>query len=764
MDNKENIELNNNLNKQPLADAEPHKVSEKISAQTLTTKEEKGNVQSANAKPSSSSLQDHFKKFKKQRHEKFKYNQYLKNIRIKDRGSKEFQDYLRNKFVETAKKYLGVPYAKRYLKPGDKNYDAPIFLDCCGLVRQVVYDLREEFGFTLARWNQSYQIDTLPINLKFEELKPGDLIFYSGTYYTNSHKKQKHDMTHVEIYLGGETGEQTIGARYNNGVVSYFDSYKFTSKTYYDIKFYYKSLDTWLQGICKSVCEEHAWIDDRDLWVPDKFSVFATDEEKNANDEDMESGPNDDGKECCEQEIKTPSTAASVKTEVVTLGEKLENGGVKVFVGKGNNDKLLQKYFTSEKFSVLDKKLAFSNKYDIKWVQTSAEIDFLSFKEGQQLVNHIPNMSMLTSKNGLIQTLRDYETAHSKDAATDTIKMNDFMSETYRLDILSDEIAFLNSSNEGVWIAKPYHTNQGKNIRLFTDIKKFKQAFIKTKKFYLGEYFTSELSGLAKEIAYTDKDKKTTTVASTTKTASEVTASNTIQEVVANTIESVEPEFEIESVDSKTIMQKYIENPLLLENRKFDIRCYMLIASTKPLLVLFHHGYIRLSLNPYSTEFEGKSAQITHLTNNSVQKKHPDYYTNKENSIWGMNKFEEYLEKDLKISKEAVNNLYAQIKKILTYTITCSESKLDKKTGFFELLGCDILVDSNLKPYLLEINTNPALFTDTKSQADIIPTVVNKTLDVVLQLNQDPENIGQLVKDPKKLDLGTFEVLYQEKQ
>lgn len=69
-------------------------------------------------------------------------------------------------------------------------------MDCCALVRQVVHDLREDFGFTLGRWNQvkrdlllshnffkAYQYDTLPIDVPLEEMKPGDLVFYSGTYY-----------------------------------------------------------------------------------------------------------------------------------------------------------------------------------------------------------------------------------------------------------------------------------------------------------------------------------------------------------------------------------------------------------------------------------------------------------------------------------------------------------------------------------------------------------------------------------------------------
>jgi len=52
-----------------------------------------------------------------------------------DRKDPAFKAQLREKFVETCKKYFGVPYAKRYWKEGEKHFDSPIFLDCCALVR-----------------------------------------------------------------------------------------------------------------------------------------------------------------------------------------------------------------------------------------------------------------------------------------------------------------------------------------------------------------------------------------------------------------------------------------------------------------------------------------------------------------------------------------------------------------------------------------------------------------------------------------------------
>ena len=98
-------------------------------------------------------MQKNFMKFMNRKKSQRKHNKHLKKTAAKKRRSPEFKEELRKKFVETPKKYIGVPYAKRYHKPGDELYDSPIFLDCCALVRQCVRDLREDFGFTLGRWN-----------------------------------------------------------------------------------------------------------------------------------------------------------------------------------------------------------------------------------------------------------------------------------------------------------------------------------------------------------------------------------------------------------------------------------------------------------------------------------------------------------------------------------------------------------------------------------------------------------------------------------
>ena len=68
-------------------------------------------------------------------------------------------------------------------RPAGEHYNAPMYLDCCGLVRKALRELREDFGFDVGRWNQAYQFDTLPDAIEEKDMKPGDLVFISGTYF-----------------------------------------------------------------------------------------------------------------------------------------------------------------------------------------------------------------------------------------------------------------------------------------------------------------------------------------------------------------------------------------------------------------------------------------------------------------------------------------------------------------------------------------------------------------------------------------------------
>ena len=99
-----------------------------------------------------------------------------------------------------------------------------------------------------------------------------------------------------------------------------------------------------------------------------------------------------------------------------------------------------------------------------------------------------------------------------------------------------------------------------------------------------------------------------------------------------------------------------------------------------------------------------------HLTNNALQAKNPSYKQRKEETIAKWSQLE------VQIGEVKSAELKKDIKALLLVVVAAAKRKLMQKRGTYELLGCDILVDENCKPYLLEVNTNPAMFTSTTVQ------------------------------------------------
>ena len=182
------------------------------------------------------------------------------------------------------------------------------------------------------------------------------------------------------------------------------------------------------------------------------------------------------------------------------------------------------------------------------------------------------------------------------------------------------------------------------------------------------------------------------------------------------------------------IIQKYIENPLLINKRKFDIRCFGLITSFNTTIqgYFYPEGYIRTS----SKEFSIKSLnKYIHLTNDAIQKKSEEYGKFEAGNKVSYSEFQEYL--DQEFPQHHINfekDINSQIRKIISDTFIASHEIIDpnRRMHTFELLGYDFMVDQDFKVWLIEVNTNPCLELSCSYLSRLIPAVLDNALRITI--------------------------------
>ena len=199
----------------------------------------------------------------------------------------------------------------------------------------------------------------------------------------------------------------------------------------------------------------------------------------------------------------------------------------------------------------------------------------------------------------------------------------------------------------------------------------------------------------------------------------------------------------------QTIVSRYIINPFLINNKKFDLRIYAFVTSIVPLRIYrFKEGLTRFSANNYNLDVNDRCA---HLTNYAVNKNNKNYVQNESpfdvdynSSKWTLTSLQQYLEEH-NINSELV---FSKIDDIIIKTFISSENNLINaiskycayQENCFELYGFDILLDENLNCWLMEVNLSPNLHFDAAIDLKIKGEMIAEIFDLIRIVPYDIRN------------------------
>ena len=314
------------------------------------------------------------------------------------------------------------------------------------------------------------------------------------------------------------------------------------------------------------------------------------------------------------------------------------------------------------------------NDFDFNWSEknyfsSDSEVPFHSLTPSQH-VNHFPNNYELTRKDMMYKNLKFYKKSLEREKKFDEAKKYDFFPLTFHMP--SEFTMFVEEYKHSpgtMWIMKPAGKAQGRGIFLVTSLNQ------------LYKWRNSLKGG------------------------------------------------EENSVDETYVCQKYIYNPLLIGGKKFDMRVYALVTSYSPLTIyLYRTGFCRFTSVKYSLNIEDLSNNQIHLTNVAVQK-NSDTYDKQIGGKWYFREMKIFLMS--KYEEEKVNKMFDDIQELMIKSFKAVQSVIAKDKHCFEMYGFDILIDENLRPWLLEINANASLSANTELDAETKIKMLDDLLTII---------------------------------
>ncbi|KRX02317.1 hypothetical protein PPERSA_09934 [Pseudocohnilembus persalinus] len=220
--------------------------------------------------------------------------------------------------------------------------------------------------------------------------------------------------------------------------------------------------------------------------------------------------------------------------------------------------------------------------------------------------------------------------------------------------------------------------------------------------------------------------------------------------------QDLEPIFEyVFSKDIQWVAQKYMENLYLIDGKKFDLRQWVLVTDFNPLTIFYYDEcYARICSEKYDVnDLNNKYAQIV---NQCIQKKKQNFDEEKEDTTMTQDEFKSHL-----IKNEGSDKFQSIKKKMIKAIISSLKSVSDSvqyRKNSFEFLGYDFMIDDQLNPWLIEINTSPSMEYTTSVTKRLVQMGLTDTAKLINNYLFNNRNIQ------KNTDIGNWKFCYREQK
>lgn len=177
------------------------------------------------------------------------------------------------------------------------------------------------------------------------------------------------------------------------------------------------------------------------------------------------------------------------------------------------------------------------------------------------------------------------------------------------------------------------------------------------------------------------------------------------------------------------VVQKYLDNPLVVCGHKFDLRIYCLVESFQPLVAwICREGFARFSLRPFNASADTRDLEV-HLTNVAIQKNSSNYDSRADGAKWSLFQLGCYLETIY--GRDEINLMFLRIEQLIIRSLQAVANDMIKSPCMFEIYGFDVMLDDNLKPWLIEINASPSLSADTREDSIVKRRMLHDAISIL---------------------------------